>query len=269
MASLNDVQNAMVNIITPAMYPNGTSSPSITTRKIQVAPGDFLKDNLDIGLAAGESFVAVFAVNGMTRSTTRVRREFVDPVINTAQLTLTVLGDTVTVGGTISAGEAAMVIVNGVGYGAKVVLGSTTTTIATELASLIPGATSLANVVTISNKFDIQAHVSTQGTAREILFSREAIFRARVISPSHDDRETIGNAIDIAFGLNGYYMMMPDLIAASIRPNSIMELNPYELDNAFLRDYLYLVEYHTVSVQTFQSIADGFLEETVDVIPLD
>jgi hypothetical protein len=268
MSSLSDVQNAMVNIITPALYPNGTGSPSITGTNIAIAPGDFLKKDLDDGLLAGNSFVAVFAVNGMTRSTTRLRRKFVDAIISTPHLTLTVAGDTVTVGGTINAGEAAMVSVGGVGYSAKVVLGSTTTTIAAALAALIPTATSLANVVTIPNRFDLDAIVSTQGTAREILFSREAVLRARVIAPNHNDREAIGNAIDVGFGLNGYYMMMPDNVAASIRPNRIMELNPYELDNAFLRDYLYLVEYHTVTVQTFQTVANVSINETVNITPL-
>jgi len=267
MASLSDVQNAMVNVIAPAMYPNGTSNPSIAGVPIYVAPGDFLKQDLDAGLNAGNIYIAVFAVNGMTRPTTRFQRLFVEPKINNPGLILTVEANTVIVTGTIVANEAAMVIVDGVGYSVKVLVGSTVNSIASALAALIPSASSLNNIVTISNTYDIVARVSVQGTSREILYSREGVFRARVITPSHDQRELVGDAMEIAFGLNGYYMPMPDGLSASIRPNRVMEVNPYELDNAFLRDYLFLVEYHTTYVGTFQTVADTSMTLTVGALP--
>ncbi len=268
MSSLSDVQNAMVAVINAAVYPTGYTNPSIAGVPIFVNPGDFQKEDLDAGLLAGSIYVPVFGVKGMTRSTTRVRRQFVQPIINAPHLTLTVSGDNITVGGTIVANEAAMVIVNGVGYSVQVLIGSTTSTIASALAVKIPGSVAAANVITISGVYDIIARVSVQGTAREILYSREGMFRARVIAPNHALRELVGDAIDIAFGLNGYYMPVPDGIKVSIRPSGIQELNPYELDNAFLRDYMYLVEYHTVYVGTYQSIADTPIDFTVQIPPI-
>ncbi len=271
MSTISDVENAMCNIIRPAMYPNGTSQNSIAGAgvNIYVQPGDFLKANLDQDLLAGHIFVSVFAVNGMTRSTTRLRRQDVDQVINAPNLTLTVSGDTVTVGGTISVGEAAMVITGNVGYAAGVVLGSTLDSIASVLAAQIPSATVINNVVTVPNAFDLIARVSVQGTARQIYFSREAVFRARVIAPSNAKRELVGDVIELAFGRNGYYMPMPDLISASIKPNRVMEVNMFELSNATMRDYLFLVEYHTVDVQTYNTITDPYIVETVGVIPIN
>lgn len=258
MSSIDDVQNAMVGVITPAIYPNGTSNPSIVGANVYVAPGDFLKEEIDAGLLLGYSYVEVFAINAMTRSTTRLRRAYVDPVINPPTLTLTTVGNVVTVGGTITAGEAAMVIVHGTGYATKVLLGSTTTTIAAALAALIPGATSVGPVLTTTD-YRTVARVSTQGVARQILFSREAVVRVRVKAPNASKRNTIANAIDLAFGINGYYLQMPDLIAASIKPRSMAENNMMELANLLFRDLLYLVEYHTVEVHTYQTIADPYV----------
>lgn len=268
MSSINDVENAMVNVIGPAMYPNGTSNPSITGNFIAVAPGDFIKSNVDTGLAAGQSFVAVLGINIMTRNTTRLRRAYCDEVINPAQLTLTLSGNTVTVSGAINIGEAAMIIVKGTGYATGVVLGSTFDTIAAALAAQIPNATVLNNVITINGTYDIIARVSTQGTARKILYSQEGLFRVEIISPNATDRNTIGSATEIAFGLNGYYLPMPDLISASIKRLGGDEVNRHELANAFVRNYTFLVEYHTVSVGTFQTITDPYVITTVSELPI-
>ncbi len=269
MSSLNDVQNAMVNVIAPAMYPKGYSSASILGmgNPVFVAPGDFHKLDLDAGLAVGNTYVSVFAVQGMTRSTTRVRRTFVDDHSNfPANLTLTISGNTVTVGGSLVIGEAAMVIVDNIGYATGVLIGSTLTTVAAALAEQIPYATSVGAVITIQLFTLLSVNVSVQGTSRSILFSRESIMRARVIANNYNFREIVGDAIDVAFGLNGYYMPMPDLISASIKPNKIMEINMHELANAFVRDYLYLVEYHTTDVETFNTITDPYVLETVGVV---
>jgi hypothetical protein len=346
MSTISDVQNAIVNVLSPAIYPSGTSQPSVALNKVTgvtvtapgsgytsasvtlngtgqnafaypsivngtinaivmtpaangfgyatapsvvitgdgtlaaatasispinvyIAPGDFLKRNLDDGLRNGDAFISVFAVNGMTRNTTRLRRDYTYSIIDTPTITITVLGDTITIGGTITAGQVCMAIVNDVGYAVAAISTSTPTTLATALAALIPTATSIGPVITVPGVFNIVARISTGGTSRRILHTFESIFRVRVIASSHELREFIGDAAQLAiaehvdsFG-NEYYLDMPDLISASIRPNRIMEVNTNEFANAFARDYLYLVEYHVVEVNRFQTIAD--IDIIVDV----
>ncbi len=118
--------------------------------------------------------------------------------------------------------------------------------------------------------FGLIARVNTAGTARRILYSQEGVFRVRIITPNNETREIIGNAIQIGFGINGYYMPMPDLISASIRNygHGIEEINKYELSQAFLRDYFYLVEYHTVEVKTYHTITDVTVTTDVGVLPI-
>lgn len=272
MATIDDVQNAMVNVITPALYPNGTNNPSIVARDIYIYPGFPLKQNLDADLAAGNINVSVFAQKGMTRNTTRVRDLYADTAIDVATIILDVVSNTVTVNGSVTVGQTSVVIVNGIGYAYMAQTGDTLDSIADVLAGMIPNASALNNVITINNTNNIEARVSVPGTMRRILQSEEGIFRVRVIvpTPSQSIRETVGKAIQLAFLTlqPRYYLQMPDGVSASIRAKGIEEINTYELDLALVRDYLYLVEYHAVDVETFQTIADPIINNTVSNIPI-
>jgi hypothetical protein len=343
MATIDDVQNAMVNVITPVLYPNGTNNPSIigsiissititnaganytsatvsftggggsgaaaialieageisaititnpgtgytsaptititgdgtgaaataiiSARNVYVYAGFPLKQNLDADLAAGNINIAVFAQKGMTRNTTRIRDTFADPIISSATLFLDVTANTITLTGTVTAGQVAVAIVNNIGYAYAAQTGDTLDNIATELADLIPNASAVGAVITIADTFDIQARVSVPGTMRRILQSQEGIFRVRIIVPTAYQaiRELIGKTIQLAFlKLDPrYYLEMPDGVSASIRAKGIDENNLFELDLALVRDYLYLVEYHSVDVDEFQTIADPYINTTI------
>jgi hypothetical protein len=348
MATIDDIQNAMVNVITPVLYPNGTNNPSIVgsivsnitidnagsnyttatitfsggggtgaqadatidageivaititnpgsgytsaptvtisgdgtgatataiiiARKIYVYAGFPLKQNLDADLAAGDINIAVFAQKAMTRNTTRIRDLYASPIVQSATIILDVVDNTVTVNGSVTVGQVSVAIVNGVGYAYMAQADDTLNDIAAALAALIPNATALNNVITISNAHDIEARVSVPGTMRRILQSEESLFRVRVIVPTayQTIRELIGKNIQLAFLKlePRYYLGMPDGISASIRAKGIDEVNTYELDLALVRDYLYLVEYHTVDVEEFQTIADPYQNNTVSNLPV-
>lgn len=349
MSTIDDVQNKMVDVITPVLYPNGTNQPSIvgsivsgitvtngganyttatisftggggsgaeavatinddgeidaitllnsgtgytsvptvvitgdgtgaaatatiTARKIYIYPGNPYKQNLDADLAAGDINVAVFAQKGMSRNTTRLRDSYADQQVDSATITLAILNNTVTISGTPTPGQAAVLIVNNTPYSYKILEDDTLNDIATELADLIPNASAVNNVITITDVYSIIARVSVQGTMRRILQSEEGIFRVRVIVPSAYQalRETIGSAIQLAFLTLDprYYLEMPDGISASIRAKGIDEINNYELDLALVRDYLYLIEYHTTQVSTFQTIADVIADMEVQITPI-
>jgi len=351
MSTINDEQAAMVNVILPVIYPNGTSQPSILGNRVSsvtvnsggsgytsatisftggngygavayptivggvitdivmgngvdvetqysygytsapavvitgdgigatatsnlspvnvyIDQGDFLKRNLDDGLRIGDAYVSVLAMNGMTRNTTRFKRFYVNDVIQAQTITLNVVNDTVVVGGTITAGQASMVIVNGTGYAYAALEGDTIDDIAAALAALIPTATSNANIVTIPGQFNLIARVNTSGTATRILHTQESIVRARVFANMNEKREILGSAIQTGFGEFGYYLPMPDTISASIRPKGIMEVNMYELANSFVRDYQYLVEYHTTQTTVFQTITDPYAVTNIGITPI-
>ncbi len=346
MSTLNDVQDAIVDVVEPIIYPDTTSSPSILGNyvkdiviedggedytyanlsftggggtggtatavitdgvitsivmdqpiysfgytsvpdvvidgdgtgavltaeifpvSVNIAAGDFLKRNLDDGLALGQAFISVFAINGMTRNTTRFKRFQIAPIIDDATLTLTVSGDTLTVGGTITIGQACMAIVNGVGYSYAAIEESTLDSIAAGLAALIPTATVVGSVITVPGVFNLIGRISVGGTARTILHSQEALCRVRVIANSNEKRDLLGATLEVGIADFGYYLPMPDLVSASIRPKGIMEVNMNELANAVVRDYLFLIEYHTVGVRRYQTIADIKVVQSVQIPPI-
>ena len=266
MATLDDVQNAMVDTITPALYPNGVMSPSIAGVDIFIYPGDPLKENLDADLKAGKIHVSIFAMKGMNRNTTRLPPESADYLIDSATILVTVSGNTVTLGGTVTTGQAVMIIVAGTGYAYAALSNDTLNTIASALAAQIPGASALNNVITITSSFDIQARVSVGGSARKIVYSQESMFSVDIITPSQPLRETVSRVIDLLF--SSRYLLMPDNIAASIRRNTINEFNKYELALAFERQYIYKVEYHSVAVERYQTITDPYIIKDVGFLPL-
>lgn len=256
MATLDDVQDAMVDVIDAAIYPDGDDNPSILNKAVYILAGDPLKLDLDSYLAIQTPVIAVFAQKGMSRNTTRVRNEFADSIIDLATIILTINNNTITLTGTPTANQAPMIIYNGSGYAYKIQTGDTLNIIATHLANLIPGATALNNVITLTNVNSLEVAVSVEGYMRKILASHEGIFRARIYSSLPGDRKILGKAIEDAFAKLDppYYLSSPDGISSSVRPRGIDEVNIYELDLAYVRDYLYLVEYHTVDIQKFHTI---------------
>jgi flagellin-like hook-associated protein FlgL len=79
---------------------------------------------------------------------------------------MTISGQTVTLGGTITAGQSASVTVDGTTYSYTEQAGDTTTSVAAALAADIPGATSAGAVLTIANGDTINAASSgTTNTA--------------------------------------------------------------------------------------------------------
>jgi hypothetical protein len=270
MASIDDVQNAIVDAVVPALYPNGTSNPSIANAPIYIAPGNFLKANVDAGLVSGNIFVEVFAQKGMTRNTTRVRDLFADPVKQVATIILDVANNTVTVNGTVTVGQVSMVIVNGVGFAYSAQAGDTLNIIASTLANMIPTASAINNIITITNANTLIARVSVPGSMRRILESKEGLFRVRIIASNESSRNLVSGVIELALAnlTPRYYLPMSDGISASIRAKGIDEINTYELASAFVRDHIYLIEYHLVDVGQFQTIADTTLNSTVSNLPI-
>lgn len=269
--------NKGYNYTSPTISISGDGSNAAATAilsqiNIPVYAGDPLKNDLDTDLRAGNVVhIAVFATRGMTRDSTRLRRDYIGDVLDTPTFILDVSSNTVTITGSVTVGQACMILVDGTGYSYAALSTDTLDTIASALSALIPGASALNNVITIPGNPDIIGRVSVAGKSRRILHSFESLMRARIIAPSNLLRDVIGSAIQIAFATLGdksgyvdYYLPMPDLVSASIKPNAVTEVNTYELDLAFVRDYLYLVEYHVVQTAQYQSIADAETISDID-----
>lgn len=260
MADIDDVLNAIVTIAAQQAYPNGTGAASITGTNIRVFAGWPDPDTLNADLAAGNVAVSVFPTPS-ERDMTRYPMEWQDNSVNAAKLTLTISGQTVTVGGTILAGEAAVVTVNGTPYSYGVTASDTLNSVAAGLAALIPAATASGAVVTITNAHALTGMVSTAGTSIKEVGRQERVIQVTIWAPDPTKRTTVAKAIDAAMRQQYRITLADDTVAhVSYRGSPITDM--LSKQRLFRRDLLYGVEYATTITQVAQVIAGAVLNAT-------
>lgn len=156
MADLADVENAVEAIVNSTIYPNGTSQPSAivvggASLNCRVVTGWPLPANLDPDLAAGVVTVSVHAQPGLERNTTRYPTDWYLQQGTTPTLTATVSGQTITIGGSVTAGHFVTAIVGNAAFSYAAQANDTLATVATALAALINAktpASASGNVIT-------------------------------------------------------------------------------------------------------------------------
>src|ERR1700744_3522544 len=102
MADTSDVENALKALVIAAVYPNGTSQPSIVAKDLFIERGWPVSAKLDTDLAAGKAHISIFPPEGMEPNTTRWPREEQLLTAPVHTLTATVNGNTITIGGTVA-----------------------------------------------------------------------------------------------------------------------------------------------------------------------
>ena len=138
MADQSDVEVALVNVVSTALYPNGTSEASIPGPDCRIFRGWPNSAALDADLAAGKINVTIFPGGGTCHTTTRYAERWAGAA---AQSTLTVAvdGTSVTFGGTANFGHVAGILVDGTSYAYRTQSGDTPQSVAANLASMARG----------------------------------------------------------------------------------------------------------------------------------
>ena len=135
MADLSDVLSVLAATSAAALYPNGTGQASAVGVACKVYPGWPNAQQLDADLRAATPVCHVSIYAGETeRNTTRYSpNDWKQASLNTAMLTLTAAGQTVTVGGTIPAAgnpHNLVILANGKSYVYRALVTDTVTSIA-------------------------------------------------------------------------------------------------------------------------------------------
>ena len=263
MANISDVEQTLVNLISAAIYPNGTTSPSAILVNSQSYPCRVYRgwpdpDTLDSDLAAGNVNISVFNLPGMDQNTTRFLPVTQSPtgVIPSAELTFTVVNNTVNVGGTINPGEAATLKVDYLPYSYAVLNTDTLTSVAVALAALIPHASVSGTLITIGgNIFDLQAFVSVPVLMQVELSRQKKIFQITCWCSLPTVRDVVGPLVDIQ--LKDYRrIVLPDNSYARLIYRGVNEIDQMTKQKLYRLDLRYEVEYITSQSETDNTVTN-------------
>lgn len=268
MATITDIYEALITQITNAIYPNGTAQPSIINTDVTRRPGYPDPNRLDVLLSQGKAHVAVDLVPNMQRNKTRFLLAWETVSIEIATLFLTVSNNqTITVTGSVTAGENCLVCVNAVNYIYTVMAGDTLNSIASALSALIPNASAVNNIITINGAYKISTFIGTQGTAIRELKRQEAIFQVSIYAPTPDTREILGAAIETLLAEpENFYLEFFNDKPARIIWHGTQDYDALQKVLIYKRVINYCIEYATTKKVIYNTVTG--LNETVDVSPL-
>lgn len=268
MADLSDVSDALVSFITGVVYPSGTGQPSAVAVNygsgavavpIAVFPGWPLPAQLDADMAANKIDVSVFP-----REEHLLPLTFADPddaVLPVPTLTLTLNGQQVTVGGTITATpQNACVMANGKPYIYQTVQADTLTAVAAVLAALIavdlPGTTSAGPVLTLpALAHGIRVRAGTQVSVLSEVRRQNRAYQITVWANRYDARDSAAKLIDVPLSgqiaahgqRTALRLTMPDGSTAIVRYQRSHQEDGVQKQVIYRRDLFYTVEFVTTA----------------------
>jgi hypothetical protein len=138
MADQSDVENALVSLVSGALYPNGTDAASVPGPDCRIYRGWPNSAALDKDLAAGKINTTVFPGSGAGHLTTRYAEQWVAPRAEPS-LTAVVTGTSVTFGGTADQGQIAGILIDGRSYAYRSQAGDTPQLVAASMAAMARG----------------------------------------------------------------------------------------------------------------------------------
>lgn len=258
MADTSEVEEAFVTFITAVLYPTGSSNPSSIGSPARIYRGWPNAAALDADLAAGVVNVSVFADPGMSRNTSRypIASHQISTVAPT--ITVSVLGNVVTFGGTVTAGN-----VVGIETGAPIAAyaymaqsGDTLASVSTAIAAKIPGASSTGAAVTLPSPLNLSAAVMTPQSIATEVRRQDQGFRISCWCNTPTMRDTVAGGIDNAIAgmrdANGNLTRFMQIKTGET--GWVRYLRSYASDvptkaTLWRRDLLYTVEYPTTLIE--------------------
>jgi hypothetical protein len=274
MADLVDVENSLVALISQILYPNGTSAAPLTGTPAIVYAGWPTASRLDADLLllaqnqpGGKIHVTVFP-DKFERNTTRYMRQWQDSMPPVQTLTLIVIDETVTVGGTVSTPQNVMLMVNGAPVVYAVQPTDTLTSIATALAALVPGAVNFGPLITLPASSNLTAaRVGASGQAVKEIRRQERVFRVTVWADTPARRDATTQAIDVVLA-DTKFLLFPDTSAGRLIYKSTWVDDMVSKAILYRRDLMYSVEYGTYQVATTMQITQTQLNVGAGVPPV-
>jgi hypothetical protein len=253
MADTSDVENTLVALAAAAIYPNGTSQPSIVNAGVKIFRGWPVSDNLDADLAAGIANVSIFPPEGMERNTTRWPRDEQIIAAPVHTLTAVVNGATITIGGSVAVPQNVIALCgNDFAFSYQVQANDTLPSIAAALAALIaaqfPGTSATGAVITTVGKTGIlQARIAGVGQVYVEQKRQEKTYWITCWCPTPAMRDILAPAIDVALSELDF-ITLADGSVGRLRYASSRVSDEGQKVQIYRRDLVYSVEYGTATI---------------------
>lgn len=274
MADLADVELGIKSAIVGAIYPYGIGLPSAildaygSAIDCKVGRGWPLKGALTADLAAGIANVSIYPQPGSERNTTRFPKDWRELTPAAPTLTLSVAGNALTIGGTVSTPQNIAVILKGALTLYAVQATDTLTTIATAIAALISGATSAGPVITLPTDAGLTTSVAGTGTIWRELRRQERLIDIGLWCNSPAQRDLVAPFVDAVFAALEF-VALPDGTAGRILYNRSTVSDHEMTEGLYRRDLIYSVDYPTIQTQTAYQIAAVETQLTGGQSPFD
>ena len=263
MADESDVETALVALSSAALYPNGTSSPSVPGPDCRIYRGWPNSAALDADLTAGRINVTVFPVPGHARTTTRYTQiRSGSPTQPT--LTVSVSGTSVTFGGSAGLGQVAGILVDGPGgqsYAYRTQAGDSPALVAANLATLarVNAIVQLSgSTLTIPGVGDLIARVVADASAQQEIRRQEQIFRVTCWCPTPTSRDAAAVAIDLALA-QSIFITFADSSMGKMTYAGTTVFDQSQDALLYRRDLLYQIEYPTIIIASQPAMLFGDL----------
>ena len=247
MADLSDVTAAIATIVSAAIYPSGTSSPSVSGGPVRIAEGWPIPAQLDADLKAGTAQITIFPMAGNQAATYQPLNRY-DTISQIPHgMAAIVSNNQVTLSGTPSANEYCTLIVDGTAYSRSDV---TAAAILSELLSDIlphyPSASISGQTLTIPGSHIITARVGTTGVIGWTVHRQRVSIMVTIWASTPSVRTALAAAADIALKQNNH-LPMPDTTPAELCYERTNVVDNWETLTLYRRDLIYCAEYNTLA----------------------
>lgn len=267
MASISDVENALVALSTGALYPNG-SPPSALGYPVKIYPGWPDPGTLDADMveSGGHPMAAHVSIYPLPqeRNTSRypvVREEVPAPATT---YTLTAAGQVITVGGSAPVTYFAQnlaVFVNGKPYVVKATTGETAAQLAAALQALIVadvvGTTVLGAAITLPSGARIgPLRVGSTGSTLREVGRQEKQFQIATWTSNPASRDAIDSLITPILA-DQRRMTLPDGSVARLTLQGSRDDDFTQKQRIYRRSRIVTVEYATTITETAAQLVAG------------
>lgn len=260
MADFSDVEQALVDCVSAALYPDGVDAGSTTGSACRVFRGWPVSAQLAADLSQGTANVSVFSLPGGRTTTRWPVEDSTLPAV--AALQVVVTGSSATFSGTVSVGQLAGILISGRSYVYRTRDGDTLGVVLAALRDLIQGdhaVVILGGTLMLPGLTHLVARTGSDSPVQSELRRQEKRVRVSIWSGSPEQRDVVAGMVDGALaGID--FLPLADGTAARLRSEGGTVLdNQEEAAGLYRRDLVFAVEYATTVIIAQPSMLFGNL----------